>query len=100
MLPPRLTSSCRAKIARADEHLDALYRETDGWGDGDPFRIVRECNSDGTEHVFRLRYKTDPDVWRWALLLGDALHNLRCALDHIVYALATQQTGSDPPPDA
>jgi hypothetical protein len=93
------TSSCRAKIARADQHLDALYRETDGWGDGDPFVIARESNADGSEHVFRLRYKVQPDVWRWAVLLGDALYDLRCALDHMVYALAINQTRKDPPDD-
>jgi hypothetical protein len=32
-------------------------------------------------------------------LLGDALHKIRCALDHIVYALAVRQTGQDPPED-
>jgi hypothetical protein len=92
-------SSCRAKIARADQHLDALYRETDGWGDGDPFSVTRESQADGRVHVFRIRYKVQPDVWRWAVLLGDALYNLRCALDHIVYALAINQTGKDPPDD-
>src|SRR6266542_2149681 len=94
-----LTSSCRAKIARGDQHLDALYRETDGWGNDDPFVVTRESNADGSEHVFRLRYKVQPDVWRWAVLLGDALYDLRCALDHIVYALAINQTGKDPPDD-
>lgn len=92
-----LLSSCRAKIARADQHLDALYRETDGWGDGDPFVITRESQADGRVHVFRLRYKVQPDVWRWAVLLGDALYDLRCALDHIVYALAINQTRKNPP---
>jgi hypothetical protein len=42
----RWSSSCRAKIARADEHLAQLYRETDGWGKGDPFEITRESNAD------------------------------------------------------
>jgi len=86
-----------AKIARADEHLDALYRETDGWGDGKPFAVTRESNADGSEHVFSLSYKTQPDLLRWAVILGDALHNLRGALDHIVYALAVAQTGKNPP---
>lgn len=95
----RLLSSPRAKIARADEHLDALYRETDSWGDGDPFAVMRESNADGSVHLFRLRFKSQPDVWRWALILGDALHNLRCALDHMVYALAIAQTGKAPPED-
>jgi hypothetical protein len=92
--------SHRAKLARADEHLNMLYRETDGWGDGDPFRIVRQSNADGSVHEFHLRFKVQPDTVRWALLLGDALHNMRGALDHIVYALAVRQTGQDPPPDA
>jgi hypothetical protein len=91
--------SSRAKIARADEHLDALYQETDRWGGGDPFIVRRESNADGSEHVFSLHYKSAPDVWRWAVILGDALHNLRGALDHIVYALAVAQTGKDPPDD-
>jgi hypothetical protein len=93
------TSTYRAKLARADEHLSTLYRETDRWGDGDPFRIVRRSNADGSVHLFSLRIHAQPDVWRWALLLGDALHNMRCALDHIVYALAVRQTGQDPPVD-
>jgi hypothetical protein len=94
-----LLSSCRSKIGRADEHLDALNREMNAWGDGDPFRIVRQGNANGTKHQFSLRYKTQPDVWRWSMLLGDAVHNLRSALDHIVYALAINQTRTDPPDD-
>lgn len=94
-----LLSSPRAKLARADEHLDELYRETDGWGRGDPFVVTRESDADGREHLFRVRFKTEPDVWRWSLILGDALHNLRAALDRTVYALAIAQTGKDPPTD-
>ncbi len=92
-------ASSTAKLARADEHLAALHREADGWGDGDPFAVERKSNAEGREHIFTLRFKTQPNVWRWAVLLGDALHNLRCALDHMVYALATAQTGKDPPDD-
>jgi hypothetical protein len=77
-----------------------LYRETDAWGDRNPFRIVRQVNADGSMHEFRIRMEVQPDTLRWALLLGDALHNMRCALDHIIYALAIRQTGQDPPPKA
>lgn len=85
-------SSARAKIARADEHLKTLYAETDGWGDGDPFSVARESQADGLRHTFRAHFKVQPDVWRWAVLLGDAL-------DHIVYSLAIHETGEDPPAD-
>jgi len=97
--PPLWLPTWNTKLARADEHLDALYRETDGWGDGDPIAIDRESNADGSEHTFRLRYKVQPDTLRWAVLLGDALHNLRGALDHLIYGLAAAQTGKDPPDD-
>jgi hypothetical protein len=100
MIRDHWTFSYRAKLARADEHLSMLYRETDGWGDGDPFCIVRESNTVGSVHEFSLRFEVQPDTLRWALLLGDALHNMRCALDHIVYALVVRQTGQDPPPGA
>lgn len=94
-----LTSSCRAKLDWADVHLDALYRATDGWGDGEPIAIRRESNTDGSEHVFSVEFTAKPDVWRWALMLGDALHSLRCALDHTVFALAVAQTHKFPPDD-
>ncbi len=99
MIRDQWASSCRTKLARADEHLGMLYRETDGWGDRDPFRVVRQSNADGSVHQFSLRFQVQPDILRWALLLGDALHNMRCALDHIVYALAVRQTGQNPPPN-
>lgn len=95
----KLISSCRAKIARADEHLAALYAETDAWGDLDPLTLERSMDVDGRVHDFRVRISPRPDTWRWAMLLGDALHNLRCALDHIVYAMAIAHTGDDPPND-
>src|SRR5512132_700504 len=86
-------SSWQTKLARADHHLETLYRKTDEWGESDPLTMEREINADGSEHLFRLRLKTEPDVWAWAAILGDALHNLRGALDHIVFALAVAQTG-------
>jgi hypothetical protein len=95
----RLLGSSQAKLARADQHLDALSRDTDRWGENDPLRITRQSNPDGSEHIFRVRYKIRPPVWRWAILLGDALFNLRGALDHVVYALAIGHTGKNPPDD-
>lgn len=92
-------SSCRAKIARADYHLETLYRDIDSWSDLRPGSISRQSNADGSEHLFVAHFSPQPDVWRWAVLMGDALHNLRCALDHIVYSLAIRHTGENPPAD-
>lgn len=91
--------SSREKLARAAEHLDALHAETQGWNDDDPFEITRESNADDTEHIWGVHYRTQPDLLRWGILLGDALHNLRGALDHAVYALAVANCGRNPPND-
>jgi hypothetical protein len=94
-----LISSPRAKIARADEHLKSLNGEMDRWGELNPMSLGRTSNRDGSQHMFRLRLHPKPDLWQWGQLLGAAVHNLRCALDHTVYALAIAATGDDPPQD-
>ena|SRR5437879_6087397 len=91
--------SARAKLGRATEHLYAFNRQSQGWADSDPFVVTRESNADGSEHIWRVTYKSHPDVIGMALMLGDALHNLRGALDHAVYALAVANCGKNPPDD-
>src|SRR2546421_10648647 len=99
MTKERWTSSSRAKLARADEHLDVLHRKTSAWGDGAPLVVTRKSNADGSEHIWSLHFKPQPDVWRWSVLLGAGLTTLRCALDHMVFALAIAQPGKNPPAD-
>jgi hypothetical protein len=89
----------KAKLARADQHINAFNLATNEWGNTDPLSTRRESNADGSEHIFYLQLSPEPDIYGWATILGDALHNLRGALDHIVYALAVAQTGKDPPDD-
>ena len=36
-----------------------------------------------------------PDPTMWAVLLGDAVHNLRSALDHLIWQLVLVNTGKD-----
>lgn len=90
-------ASSGAKVARGVEHLKALYAEMDGWGDLDPIHVGRTVNHDGTEHLFHVAFDPPGDFDRWGLLLGDGVHNLRSALDHVVYALARSMPGNDPP---
>lgn len=52
------------------------------------------------EHALYLHLAQEPDLRRWGLLLGDGMHNLRCALDLAVYELAIRASGEDPPPVA
>lgn len=88
-----------AKINWAKEHLRTLNDEIRRWIDSKPYSTIQECNDEYTDYVLGLRFDNFPDVVDWALMAGDVLFSLRCALDHLVYALAVAAAGSDPPPD-
>jgi hypothetical protein len=83
-----------AKVARAEEHLGRLQKEIGRWREESSDRMAREHNDKRTEFRFYTDWGVVPDGTRWALLLGDGIHNLRSALDHAVYAAS----GPKPPP--
>ncbi len=86
------------KIDRAGEHIDALNGEIRHWAEGNPYSVEGEPIGPSSYHRIYVRLHKVPNVRRWGVLLGDAVHNLRSALDHLVYALAIRVTGQDPPP--
>lgn len=93
-------ASVNAKLGRAEEHRGTLYDEISHWYKAPPYRAVPETNADFTKHsVWIERTKTpEPNIERWSLIFGDAVHNLRAVLDHLIYAVAIHQTGRNPPP--
>lgn len=83
-----------AKIERAGEHREALEHEVRAWLESNPNAVsVRSTQHADTEktrwsvHVGDVR---PPNTQRWALIFGDAVHNLRCALDQVFFAIAEQ----------
>lgn len=85
------TASCTAKIARAQKHAETFERQVRAWIKERPYTLVAHTNTEGTRHSTFLRVKKPHDGMRWSLLAGDAFHNLRSALDHLVYAIAAHQ---------
>jgi hypothetical protein len=88
------------KIDRAKTHIEALEAEIDEASDGEPRRvgIGRRYDTDAQEIVFYAEKL--PEIRdSYGLLVGDAIHNLRCALDHLWWALATLHLGRDPDGD-
>lgn len=87
-----------AKVDRAGEHVDALYAEIRHWAEGRPYTLLSEPEGPSQQHRIYLHFRdVPPNTQHWGLLLGDAVHNLRSALDHLVYALAVRESGQDPP---
>lgn len=75
----------RAKLRRAEEHLVAVHNDITTWIDSNPYTTPVESNPEGTEHRFVLRVHRPPNVDGWACLIGDCVHNLRSALDHLAW---------------
>jgi hypothetical protein len=87
----------RAKLARANELIDGLDQEMTAWGRQEPWSMLGEFSDDRTTCTYTLSVRVEAPLTRWALLVGDAVHNLRSALDHVVYALAVKDGEKDPP---
>jgi hypothetical protein len=75
--------------------LEVRVRE---WLERDPYYYVPEFNSQGKTTLVRVRFTIPPPA-EFRLIIGDCLHNLRSALDNLVYELAVQHTGMDPLPE-
>jgi hypothetical protein len=81
------------KLERAGEHVEAVKECVENWLGTEAYSISREIDPKLGDTVRRAQI-TDSPPQRLSLLIGDALHNLRTALDHVVYALAEGHTPS------
>ncbi|MFX0577130.1 hypothetical protein [Nocardia nepalensis] len=82
-------AGAKLKLMRAREHVDMLDAAVKRFRQSHPYEFRPECkpNEPGTPDVFIRVVVTQahdiPDTW--PLVVGDALTNLRAALDHAVY---------------
>jgi hypothetical protein len=78
------------KLDRAEEHLKTLQGELQSWLSDEPYNVVKKFDSESGRHSLVLEtLKTAPFDW-YSIVAGDCAHNARCALDHLVYALAAE----------
>lgn len=85
------------KIRRARKHLGELDEKIRVFTNTEPYAVVVEFDTQATKHPVRLRRQGDaapsPQL---PLIAGDAIHNLRTSLDHLVYALGERGGGAGP----
>lgn len=83
------------KLIRAQEHLGTLNAEFASYTESEPYRIVRELDDEDnpTLVTIRLNQWTAPTA-RWSVMIGDVLHNLRSALDHLAWQLVKINDGA------
>src|SRR6266478_2626561 len=90
---------CWSKIARAKEHRDLLEshsKQTFSVEANRP-RFGAKFEADTSEYVFYVNYMPDLTAAfdRASLILGDAVANLRSALDYLVFQLAIWNTNGN-----
>lgn len=78
------------KLDRGKAHRDCLDKAVKRWVNSH-CRATRSFDPHSGEHIVRALIASQPpaDI---ALLIGDCVHNMRAALDHIAYQLATNHT--------
>jgi hypothetical protein len=90
------------KIDRALDHIDALDKSIQAWiSKYDPYSVREEhgpylhIEPDGPPHTLMsgmtrtalVLHVSEPFPVEWSALIGDAVHNLRSALDNLAFAL-------------
>lgn len=77
---------CAAKVARADQSISELNAEIDAFLSKEPLAIVREDDPQKGQIVWRAKVvRSIPR--EWSVRIGEIVHDLRSALDHMVWQL-------------
>jgi len=80
-------ASARRKLSRAERLIDAVRGAVGEYVASRPDRLVREVDPLTGDHLVYATITRPPneDI---AVVLGDAVHNLRAALDHAIFGLS------------
>lgn len=84
----------RAKLKRAKEHEGTLITEWNIWCKQQGNLRFCYIRRDGPWYVVMVQPFPQPDI-RFSIIAGDIIHNLRCALDHLVWQLVLRD-GHEP----
>jgi hypothetical protein len=82
-----MSMSFRRKLDRASKHIDDLRQLTQAWLGTNVYSFRAETNSQTGRTLIRAHI-TEPPPPGISVILGDAAHNLRAALDHLALELA------------
>jgi hypothetical protein len=80
------------RLERAWEHLQRLEAESRGWLKPRPYRVYAELDAERRTKIIKVEIFRQPPA-ELGLLIGDCLHNMRSALDNLVYDLAIAHRG-------
>ena len=87
-----LPASVSKKIERAEKHLHDLQAVQQGFLDSNPYDLRIQDNSESGRRE-TIVTRADPIPADIDVIAGDVIHNLRSALDHVIYQLVLANGG-------
>jgi hypothetical protein len=85
--------SPKLKISRASAHIEELAKEISDFFESNQYRFITEKDADPVFSVIKLQ-DGGPLPEKISLIIGDVVHNLRSALDHLACGLIIRKEGS------
>src|SRR5690242_15811946 len=93
--PASHLGSSLLKVSRASEQILQLAGNIQAFLGTNPYTIVREIDYEAGRMAFRTKVR-EPCPPIWSVLVGECLHNLRSALDYMIWDLVILETGAPP----
>src|ERR1700687_47569 len=81
------------KIERAKEHIRNLEAEINAFWTPDRYAIAPEVDHRTGDEVFKIHGNLEVPA-RWGCIVGEVVHNLRSALDHLAWQLVLANGGT------
>jgi hypothetical protein len=89
--------SPRLKITRAKAEINRPGLMQDAFFTNTHYSVVRaEKDSVSGKYIYRIKIDGPPPSLDWGIYIGEIAHNLRSALNHLVYQLALLNSSNEP----
>jgi hypothetical protein len=88
---PHSLGGCRLKLERAVLHVEELNRAIQRFRRTQAHKLIRDFDAETGEDVWWIDGVYDDPPSTWSPLIGDILHNLHSALDHLAWQLAVRK---------
>lgn len=86
-------TDARLKIQRANHHVHDIEREILAFVSSEPYLVIGEIESKTGDEVYRAKIRKEiPSMW--GVIIGDAIHNMRAALDIVATAIVVANSGN------
>lgn len=82
---------CQLKMRRAQEHFHALSNTINEFTGGNPYEIVNDFKPEINYYALRFKVREWPSP-TWSPIIGDMVHNMRSALDHLTWQLVLRNS--------